>query len=353
MKKITKLLLTVVILLVIVLGFGFLTVKANLKPQSTTSEEVEFVIEDNWYGRTTIKHLASEGIIKNADITYYVAKLNKTAMNFQAGTYIVDKAWDYKELFAYLCDGNNAIQNTVTLKFGEGMRVKDFAKTIGDNTTVTYDEILSYWNNEDAIRSLMPVYPFLTEEIFNEDVRYYLEGYLFPDTYEFYYKTSPFDITVKFLDRTLEIYNAYKNDFNNSEYSVHELFTLASIVQRESGNKADMDTIASVFYNRLDTGMQIQSSVTVCYALDIGLGGDWAKCEITQTTFDPYNTYQIIGLPPGPISAPGKDALDAVLNPADTEYFFFIGDVCGGGETIFAKTYAEQLENQARYLTCY
>ena len=114
-----------------------------------------------------------------------------------------------------------------------------------------------------------------------------------------------------------------------------------------------MKDVASVFYNRLSVGMQLQSSVTVCYALDISLNGDWAKCEITQTDYDPYNTYQIIGFPPGPICAISEDALVAALYPNDTEYFFFIGNVCGGGETIFAKTYAEQLENQERYLTCY
>ena len=114
-----------------------------------------------------------------------------------------------------------------------------------------------------------------------------------------------------------------------------------------------MPLVASVFFNRLATGMQLQSSVTVCYALDIGLNGDWTKCEVIQDSSDPYNTYQIMGFPPGAICNPGKDALLAVLNPVDSDYFFFIGDVCGNGGTIFAKTYGEQLANQKEYLSCY
>ena len=199
----------------------------------------------------------------------------------------------------------------------------------------------------------MSSYPFLTSDMFNSDVKCLLEGYLFPNTYEFFRDSSIEDITEKLLDATLKIYKENEEAFMASQYSVHELFTLASIVQRETGNTNDMPLVASVFFNRLATGMQLQSSVTVCYALDIGLNGDWTKCEVIQDSSDPYNTYQIMGFPPGAICNPGKDALLAVLNPVDSDYFFFIGDVCGNGGTIFAKTYGEQLANQKEYLSCY
>ena len=199
----------------------------------------------------------------------------------------------------------------------------------------------------------MADYPFLTEEMFDTDVKCLLEGYLFPDTYEFFKSTTIDNVTKRLLDSMLAVYNEYKDGFDTSRYSIHELFTLASIVQRETGNTSDMAKVASVFYNRLDEGMQLQSSVTVCYALDIGLGEDWTKCEVIQDSSDPYNTYQVQGFPPGAICNPGKDAIKAVLYPEETDYFFFIGDVCGDGGTIFAKTYGEQLENQKEYLSCY
>ena len=291
--------------------------------------------------------------IKNANVDYLYAKIKKMDLNFKAGTYEVNNGLSFEEVVKYLSDGTNAIQDTVTLKFIEGYRAKDYADLISKNTNLSYEDIMAKWNDESYVRSLMSSYPFLTSDMFNSDVKCLLEGYLFPNTYEFFRDSSIEDITEKLLDATLKIYKENEEAFMASQYSVHELFTLASIVQRETGNTNDMPLVASVFFNRLATGMQLQSSVTVCYALDIGLNGDWTKCEVIQDSSDPYNTYQIMGFPPGAICNPGKDALLAVLNPVDSDYFFFIGDVCGNGGTIFAKTYGEQLANQKEYLSCY
>ncbi len=352
-KSYKGLLIAVIALFVIALFLGFSLYKVSMKPVSNESEIKEITIQDNWYGKTVLKYLQEEKVIRNGDIAYIYAKLNQLSLDFKAGTYDVDKSWSFKELVNYLSDGNNAIQDTVTVKFMEGTRVIDFAENLAENTNLEYDEIIAYWNNESNIKALMIDYPFLTNEMFNSDVKYYLEGYLFPDTYEFYRDTTVEQVTRKMLDETLKLYEEYKSDFDNSKYSIHQLFTLASIVQRESGNSEDMAKVASVFYNRLDEGMQLQSSVTVCYALNIGLGDDWTKCEITQTNSDPYNTYQVSGFPPGAICNFGKDALVATLEPEDTDYFYFIGDVCGDGGTIFARTYEEQLANQQEYLGCY
>ena len=352
-KSIKLLLISVIILFVVALILGFSLIKVSMSPVSKETDKVEITIEDNWYGKTVLKYLENQKVIHNGDIAYIYAKLNNISLDFKAGTYEVDKSSSFKDLVTYLSDGNNAIQDTVTVKFMEGTRVIDFANTLANSTNLEYDDILAYWNNEDNIKALMNDYSFLTNEMFNENVRYYLEGYLFPDTYEFYRDTTIEQATRKMLDETLKLYNEYKSDFDSSKYSIHQIFTLASIVQRESGDSEDMGKVASVFYNRLDEGMQLQSSVTVCYALNIGLGDDWTKCEITQTDNDPYNTYQISGFPPGAICNFGKDALVATLEPEDTDYFYFIGDVCGDGGTIFAKTYEEQLANQEEYLGCY
>ena len=352
-KSIKLLLISVIILFVVALILGFSLIKVSMSPVSKETDKVEITIEDNWYGKTVLKYLENQKVIQNGDIAYIYAKLNNISLDFKAGTYEVDKSSSFKDLVTYLSDGNNAIQDTVTVKFMEGTRVIDFANTLANSTNLEYDDILAYWNNEDNIKALMNDYPFLTSEMFNENVRYYLEGYLFPDTYEFYRDTTIEQATRKMLDETLKLYNEYKSDFDSSKYSIHQIFTLASIVQRESGDSEDMGKVASVFYNRLDEGMQLQSSVTVCYALNIGLGDDWTKCEITQTDNDPYNTYQISGFPPGAICNFGRDALVATLEPEDTDYFYFIGDVCGDGGTIFAKTYEEQLANQEEYLGCY
>ena len=352
-KKTNILLIIILFLFVLGVGLGFVFVKTCMSPVSKTHDEKTITVENNWYGKKVLEYLEEENVIRNGDVAYYYAKLNNIVLDFKAGTYIVDTSLSFKDLVTYLSNGNNAIQDTVSIKFMEGSRIKDFAKEISDNTNLEYDEIIAYWNDKDSIKSLMNDYPFLSEDIFDEDVKYYLEGYLFPDTYEFFSSTDVVEVTRKMLDKTLVIYNKYLDLFNSSSYSVHEIFTLASIVQRESGNKDDMKKIAGVFYNRLNDGMALQSSVTVCYALDIGLNEDWTKCEIIQETRDPYNTYQFVGLPPGPICCFGEDALLACLDPEENDYYYFIGDVCDSGETIFAKTYAEQLANQKEYLSCY
>lgn len=352
-KKIKGLIITLVILLALVFVGFFFMVKSYTSGNGNDDTSIRICIPDNSTGKENIEMLAEEGIIKDANIVYYYAKLTNITMDFKAGYYDVNKTMSVKELFEYISDGQNAVSNTVTITFLEGDRIKEFAQDIANATTLEYDDIIAYWQDEDVIRSYMSDYPFLTEDIFNEDVKYYLEGYLSPDTYEFYYEATLDEITRKMLDQTLVIYNEYKDEFDESEYSISQIFTLASIIQRESGSKEDMVDISSVFYNRLNDGMQLQSSVTVCYALDIPIGGDWRSCEITQTRQDPYNTYQILGLPPGPIDNPSKNAIEAALNPSDTDYYFFVGDVCGSGETIFSKTYAEQLAVQEEYLTCY
>lgn len=344
------------LILICILFFGvFFFIHENLKPISNIKDDFkEVIIEDNWYGKKVLNYLEDEKIIKNGDIAYYYVRFKNIKTDFKAGRYVIDRSKNLEEIIQYLSDGKNAIQDTVTVRLIEGYRLKDYASIIADNTNLNYEDLLNYWNNDEIIKDVFfKDYPFLTNDLLNNDVKFDLEGYLFPDTYEFFYETSNEEVTRKLLDNTLDIYNKYLEDINSSEYSVNQIFTLASIIQRESSNVDDMKDIASVFYNRLNIGMQLQSSVTVCYSLDIGINGDWAKCEITQDHFDPYNTYQIIGFPPGPICAFNEYALEAALNPNITDYYFFIGDVCDSGETIFAKTYAEQLENQSRYLTCY
>ena len=215
---------------------------------------------------------------------------------------------------------------------------------------------MEYWNDEDIIRGYMDEYPFLTEDIFNDDARYYLEGYLFPNTYNFYRETTPDQITRTFLNETLNIYNKYREDFDNSKLSIHEIFTLASIVQYEGTTLENMQSIASVFYNRLDNGMMLQSSVTICYAINIDKDDDWRECEYNVSFDSPYNTYKYTGLTPGPILNPGINALVAVLEPADTDYLYFMADVCGDGQVYFAKTFSEHQANVNRYLkdtNCY
>lgn len=351
-KTIKRLIIIILILILMVIGSLALYFNSCLKPVSNISEKVNFTIESNTSSRQVLSNLKNEGIIKEDRLTYFYVRFFHPS-SFKAGEYELDKSMSFNEIIDYLSSSKNAIQNTVTITFKEGEWLKHYASKLAEVTNVSYDELMNYWNDEEVLKGFMNEYPFLTEDIFNDEIRYPLEGYLFPDTYEFYRETSPEAITKRFLDHTLNIYNAYLNEFNNNSLSIHEIFTLASIVQYEANNYDDMTKVASVFYNRMEEGMPLQSSVTVCYAMDIEKGGDWRDCEYNPNYDSPYNTYMINGLTPGPILNPGEEAIKAVLNPAKTDYLYFMADVCNDGQVYYSSDYQTHQKYIDKYLTCY
>ena len=235
MKKVYKIIIIIILLVVIIFGGAFLYVDSMVKAPGT-SEEITFTIETNNTPMTIFERLEEEGMIKDHTIAYYYARIFLDA-DFKAGDYIINSDMSLSEIVSYLSDTDNALQDTVSITFPEGDWLKDYAEKISAVTNVESEELLAYWNDEEVIRGYMDKYPFLTEEVFNEGVRYYLEGYLFPDTYEFYRDTNVEEITERFLDRTLEVYNEHIEAFEDSDLSTHEIFTLASIVQYEAGKK--------------------------------------------------------------------------------------------------------------------
>ena len=351
-KKTFRIIIALASIIVLLGALAVYLVFNSLDPITSESETVVFEVPDSAASKDVFIKLGDEGIIKNGNIAYYYCRLFHKS-SFYAGSYEIDKNWPVLEIVDYLSDQSNAIQNTVSITFVEGEWLKHYAAKLAEVTDVSEEELLAYWNDEDVVRSLMNDYPFLTEEIFSDDARYLLEGYLFPDTYEFYRETDVETITRTFLDRTLSFYNEHLADFEKASLSVHEIFTLASIVQYESSSFEDMQNIAGVFYNRLRDNMPLGSSVTVCYAIDLEKSDSWKECEYNADYDSPYNTYLYAGLPPTPIVNPGANALIATLEPADNDYYYFMADVCGDGTVYYAKTYSEHQANVDRYLTCY
>lgn len=372
MKKKTKLLIAIfsVLFAIIACFVGtIIYIKVNLDLSSDFKngyicgvgidepcETTSFIVDEGAWGKSTIDKLYQTGILKDENIPYYYYRF-LNPQTFYAGYYEIPHNLDLDGLIDYLSDEDNIIQDTVSITFYEDDFITDFAKKIADSTNLGYNAILEYWNDEEVIKSYMEEYPFLTDDIFDEDIKVLLEGYLAPDTYEFFSYTTYDEVTRVFLDQTLSIYNEFEEDFKNSDMSIHEIFTLASICQWESGDLEDMKMIAGVFLNKLNNrngeGSYIRSSVTVCYAFDL----DKDACKIVDTAEEeyvlkdhPYNTYLNPGLPPGPVLCPGKDAIDAALHPTDNNYFFFVGDLCYNTGTVFAKTYEQHLANVEKYV---
>lgn len=345
----------IIVLIIGVIGFDVYYWFQCQKPMSATSEKVTFVVEQGATLKSVSEDLEKDGLIRNSKVGYYFAKLNSYG-DLKAGSFTLDTSMDMDTLYKTLNSIESA-SNGVSVTIIEGDWAKDIANKISTVTEVSYDELIALWSNADWIRSKMPEYPFLTEEMLSDNVRCYLEGYLFPNTYDLKKNCTAEEVTCTLLDQTLSEYNSLKDKFDASSYSIHQIFTLASIIQYEgTGNMEDLKNISSVFYNRLEAGMALQSSVTVCYALDFDKDNDnWQACEVNTDIDSPYNTYMNPGLPPGPIDNAGTAALEAALSPNDTSYVYFIGNVCGVGDqdVYFASTYEEHQQNIDTYLTCY
>ncbi len=348
--KVLNLLLLIAIVLAIAAGGLWFTYQQNIKPVSSADETVLFEVSSGTSAKNTAIELEKQGIIKDSTSAYVYMKLNNLG-DIKSGTYDLNKSWDVKHILTVLNDPTAAAVNTVSITIVEGDWAKDIAAKIEAETNVTADELLTLWNDADYLASLKDRYAFITDEMFSDSVRIYLEGYLMPDTYIFYKETDAKSVTEKILDQTEIVFEKYKQQIADSGYSTHQIFTLASIVQYEASTEEDMKMIAGVFYNRLNIDMALQSSVTVCYAIDFEKQTDnWTACEVNNDFESPYNTYKYTGLPPGPIMNPGSAALDAVLNPTKSNYYYFMADVYGDGAVHYAETYQEHEANVQKYL---
>lgn len=357
---IQKIAAVILLLLVVTLGAGIFLIYDGLQPVTTTSEEVKFIVEEGSTAKDVTQQLEDEGIIKNADVAYtYIRFLKLT--DVKQGIFTLDKSWDLKQMFTYLNDELAATTDQVMVTIIEGDWAKDAASKFEEVTNVTADELLELWNDKDWISSQKDKYPFITDDMFKEGVRIYLEGYLAPNTYYINKETTAEEITTTLLDQTLTVYNKYADQIAASGRSIADIYTMASIIQYEAGtNPDDLKTVASVFYNRLEQGMLLQSSVTVCYAIDFDkMTDNWQTCELNPDYDSPYNTYVHEGLTPGPIENPGEAALEAAINPADTNYLYFMAETCENedgvvtGTVHYAETVEEHNANVAEYLNCY
>ena len=371
MKKIVKIVLCIFAILILIGVGSIFFIKSQLVPKNFP-DETQFTIDQGMYGRQVFDKLEQEGIIRNSDVCYFYGKfLSGQPLDFKAGTFVLKKGMSLDDIIIDLSDDSKFYRPTTTITIPEGSFLKEIAKIVSASCDISSSDLIDYWNSESVVRDYMNEYPFLTEQIFNENTKYLLEGYLFPSTYELYQNSSIDEITRRFLDQTLSIYKKYESDFDNtpvyyhyetkedSKATIHEIFTMASILEWESGNDEQMQDVASVFYNRLNYKPidMLRSSVTACYSQDL----DKDSCLLIDRDLElaykedgeTYNTYTKYGLPIGPISNPGETAIYSALHPSDTDYFYFVGDICGiDGLTHFATVEEGNEAISKKYVGC-
>lgn len=299
-----------------------------LSPVNKNNKDIDFIIESGTSLKEIALNLKEEGLIKN-DKFFYVYSIFKGKSNIYAAKYVLNDNMTLNEITEVLSKGGtNASEITITFK--EGLNLRQIAKVIEKNTNNSYEEVLQFSNNNEYIDELINKYWFITKDIKNEKIYYKLEGYLYPDSYNFNSKDVTvkeiFDKMISNMDKNLE---KYKKDFEKSDYTAHELLTLASIIELEVTEKSRKD-IAGLFYNRLDNNMNLGSDPTSYY----GAKESMTK-ELSQAKYDELNDYntRAIGmegkLPVGPISNPSINSIESALNPSKHNYFYFVTDKNG------------------------
>ena len=353
LKKKFKIMLVIVAILLIGIATLLGTYCYFKSPVSNDKKEVSIVIENG----STISDIATllkkEGLIKNENFFKLYVKLKKVS-NVYAAKYYFSPSMNLDEIINTLNEGGYN-ENEISITFKEGINMRGIAKLIKENTSNSEDDVYKKLKDEKYLNSIIEKYWFLTDDIKNSKIYYSLEGYLFPDTYRFNSK----DVTVeeifnKMLDQMEKELNKYKKQIENSKYSVHELITLASITQSEGYNEDDFKNIASVFYNRLKTGMALGSCITSYYGVKKDMTDELLQKDIDAS--NPYNTRgnNPVSFPVGPISMPGAKALDATLDPIETSYYFFVSDK--NNKLYFTKTLNEhermitKLQNEGLWL---
>ena len=212
-------------------------------PQGTSKKEVGNILEEN-------------GLIRSSTFFSIYIKLFDTK-DFKASTYYLSKNMDLKEIINVLENGNSYNPDQIAITFKEGINIRKLATLIQDNTNNSYDDVINTLNDKEYLDELIEKYWFITDSIKNDKLYYSLEGYLFPDTYYFSNKSVTVkEIIEKMLDKMEKVLEEYKDEIENSSLSIHEILTLASIIEKE-GKTKDFGKISSVFYNRLKLNMSL------------------------------------------------------------------------------------------------
>lgn len=310
------------VVLVLIVG-ALVWYNTSLKSISNESETVNFVVELGTGTKQVINNLKEANLIKSTSAALIYAKLNSD-VSIKAGTFELNRNMSVEDIFKEL--SGKGISNTVRITFKEGVTLKKYVEQIATAMGQDYDKLLQEINSKEFLTPLIEKYWFLTADILESGIYYPLEGYLFPNTYEFYKDADLKSIVEKMLDETNKKLDPFKIAINDSNKSVHEILTMASIIEKEAVTDDDRSKVSQVIYKRLSIGMSLGMDVTAYY----GAGKEMTEKITTAELNDnnPYNTRptSFKGLPIGPICNPSKSSIKAALNPAKTNYIYFYAE---------------------------
>ena len=310
------------------------------RPASDDPTPVVFTVEPGETAGDIALRLKRLGLITDAELFRQLAHYEKADSKLEAGRYELRANMTMEEIIETLQHGR---LEEIAVTVPEGWRAEQIAEMLAEKVGVDDDEFLT------LVQGRHFDYEFLQDR----PPEATLEGFLFPDTYLLPVHPTALDIIERMLANFDQRFTAEMRQMaEEQEMSVYQVVTLASIVEREAVVAEERPVIAGVFLNRLEEGMNLDSCPTVQYALGYQEDtGQWWKTPLTLGELDrvnsPYNTYLHRGLPPGPICNPGLASIQAVLEPVETDYLYFLAK--GDGSHAFATTFEEHLQNQQKY----
>ena len=342
MKKIFGLLISVAILMAII--FIMIVTQSYrfwIQDPSSKTDPVLFTIEQGVGLSQVADELLDQNLIASSFWFKVYTKLDGSAGSIRAGVYQLQPKISYAHLIDMMTQYTAGADISITIP--EGYSIDQIGEVVVSQFEVTQED----WDYWVGMNSPLEDHEFIIGAQKPESVD--LEGYLFPDTYRFYPDATAEIIVTALVDEmqgNVEGIAGIENfDAIYGVSSIHELLTLASIIEKEVPSSDEMKIVADIFLKRLEIGMALQACSTVNYVT----GKDSPAVSAEDLEIDsPYNSYMYAGLTPGPITNPGLSAIESVISPTTNNYFYFLATP--DGETIYANTFDEHVANKAKYL---
>lgn len=354
MRHVRALMLGVAMIALVVACGGYVALSELRAPAAAEGDPVEFIVEPGESTADIATRLRSEDLIRQPALFTLMARVQGLDDKLQAGRYVLSPTMTMSQIMIAL-QSSRIAESQVTLR--EGLRLEEIAAALEEAGVVGADAFLEAARDGDRFRDAYFLLSSLPEGAS-------LEGYLFPDTYRLPQRAEPDEVIRTMLDRFAEQYATIERSVQVPNVNVHQIVTMASIVQRESTLVDEMPLVAGVFWNRLKPenapivgGGTLGADATVQYAAGFSEAeGTWWRRNLTQADLQvdsPYNTRSRPGLPPGPIAAPGLEALGAAAQPDDESgYLFFVADCARDGTHNFAASFEEFQLYEAEWLAC-
>lgn len=369
-KKLAGKIIAIVVLVLFVVGgatgfLGYRYVKSEIQPYSLTDKSTKAIdIPIGAASKEIGQILEKNHIIKNATAFQYYTKL-KSLTGFKSGFYNLSPSMTLTEIAKTLQVGGTEkpvepVLGKITIP--EGYTIDQMAEKISDNvltksekdkTPFTKEEFLKVVMDSAFIEKMKTTYPELFESLPASDsgVKYQLEGYLFPATYEYTKKSTMASVVEQMIAVMNQNLQTYYATIKAKNQTVNEILSIAALTEKEANNDADRRNVAQVFYNRMNVGMTLGSNISILYAEGkLGQKTTLAEDAAVNTSLDsPFNLYLHQGYGPGPVTSPSLSAIKAAVEPTDNNDLYFVADVTTG-KVYFSETQAEHDANVQKYV---